>query len=176
MSGTRPWCGAASGSLRVGTGRRHSGSLGGSGPWPCREHGANTSLHKEHKSSSLDSNRLGQQDSRTGWWSGGLWCWVGRERAGLKWRGDSAARRKGLGTAFFSLPTSSLLPAFSSLSPSLSPVHASVACVPHLSPHVHLGTCIHPCPGAPGQPPLTPPHSQAESCAVLSAISGTFLY
>lgn len=29
----------------------------------------------------------------------GLWCWVGREGAGLKWRGDSTARRKGLGSA-----------------------------------------------------------------------------
>lgn len=72
----------------------------------------------------------------------------------------------------FSLPTSSLLPAFSSLSPSLSPAHAPVACVSHLSPHVqHSSMSRYPWAASP-----TPPHSQAESCAAFSAISGTFLY
>lgn len=54
VSGAHPRCGTASGLLRVGAGRQDSSSLGASGPWPCWERGANTSLHKEHKSSSLD--------------------------------------------------------------------------------------------------------------------------
>lgn len=99
VSGVRPRCVTASSLLSCGCGLVALWLSRGPGLWPHQQRGTNTSLHQEHKLSSLDSNGLGHQDSRAGRWSQDRLVVLGGKRGSqARWRGDSPARRKGLGT------------------------------------------------------------------------------
>lgn len=160
VSGARPRCTTSQRLAECGCRPAGLWLSGGSGLWPRQQRGANASLHKKHKSGSLDSNGLGHQDSRAGRWSRDRLVVLGRKRgSGAQWRGDFSARRKGLGAT--------LQPKHRLRAPCvLIPITITVPlpCLSrlcnHLSPHVHLVTCIHPsCPVAPVQPPPFPhPH------------------
>lgn len=145
VSGVHPRCVTASGLLSCGCGLVALWLSRGPGLWPHRQRGINTSLHQEHKSSSFDSNGLGHQDSRAGRWIRDRLVVLGGKRGSrARWRGDSPARRKGLGT---DLLPKHWLPAPYVLIPITIPVSiSSPPCPPGHLPSSFMPSCPSPRP------------------------------